>query len=162
MNTPPRSTTDALREDPALGVHVARLASLGGSPIDCMLPGRGNCCEQGSEFGVYNFCFAEQVGGGLIEWPGKDGTFLDSIDWPLPLAAGLRLGTGCAPPRRGQPWSAARWLRWMQRWPTLPPTPSCSHCPSTTPWATMHYYLRQLALQGNAWHFYEGLRASMW
>ena len=78
---------NALREDAALGGYRATLASLGGAPIDCMSPTRGGCCEQGSEFAIYNFSdpavvayFAQEVVGGLIDGPGLDGTFLDSID----------------------------------------------------------------------------------
>lgn len=88
---------NALREDPALGSYLARLEWLQGEPIDCMNASRGGCCEQGSEFGIYDFgnpavvkYYAENVIGPLIDGVGLDGTFLDSIDWALTFGCGNR------------------------------------------------------------------------
>ena len=91
---------NALREEPALAVHLARLSSppLRGAAIDCFADtasGRGSCCEQGSEFGIYNFgspetvaYYAQRVVAPLIAGPGLDGTFLDSVDWALTFGCG--------------------------------------------------------------------------
>ena len=88
---------NALRENPALGNYLARLEWLQGEPIDCMNASRGGCCEQGSEFGIYDFgqpavvkYYAEHVIGALIDGDGLDGTFLDSIDWALTFGCGNR------------------------------------------------------------------------
>jgi hypothetical protein len=87
-----------LREDPALGGLRCSLESPATGLIDCMAPApKGGCCEQGSEFAMYDFrqqaardYFVNAVLPPLIDGPGLDGTFLDSIDWFLTFGCGGR------------------------------------------------------------------------
>ena len=162
---------NALREDPSLAVHLARLESLGGAPIDCMSAARGNCCEQGSEFSIYNFSnpatvayYAEKVVGALIDGPGLDGTFLDSIDWPLTFGCGASPGHWvCTPAEKAAlvrgtldaldaalAYSASR-----GKLLSVSSHNSLGH--------NAEYYLAQLALlagHGNGWRFYESFEVS--
>jgi hypothetical protein len=87
-----------LREDPALGALRCALESPATGLIDCMAPApKGGCCEQGSEFAIYDFrqqaardYFVGQVLPPLIDGAGLDGTFLDSVDWFLTFGCGGR------------------------------------------------------------------------
>jgi hypothetical protein len=163
---------NALREDPALAVHLARLSSppLNGAVINCMATtasGRGSCCEQGSEFSIYNFgnpatvqYYAERVIVPLIEGPGLDGTFLDSIDWALTFGCGREPGnwTCTAEEKEGLVAGSLAALdaalgAAALRGKLLSVSAHVDLRENTD------YYLAQLALiarHGNAWRFYEG------
>ena len=155
---------NALREDPALGDFLARLAWLQGEPIDCMNKSRGDCCEQGSEFGIYNFgnpaavrYYGEHVIMPLIDGSGLDGTFLDSIDWALTFGCDNRWT--CTDEERDGLVNGSLSALDAALSVAAAHGKLLSVSAHTNLFFDAWYYEAQIALlakHGNAWRFYEG------
>jgi hypothetical protein len=163
---------NALREDPALAVHLARLSSppLNGAVIDCMAStasGRGSCCEQGSEFSIYNFgnpdtvaYYAEHVITPLIQGDGLDGTFLDGVDWALTFGCGKMPGNWtCTPGEKAGLVNGSLAALDAALGAAVALDKLLSVSAHVDLAVNAEYYFAQLELiarHGNAWRFYEG------
>ena len=154
---------NALREVPSLNKYLATLESLQGEPIDCMSKKSGDCCEQGSEYGIYNFAepavvqyYAEKVIAPLIDGDGLDGTFLDCIDWAIIFGCGSRWNCTDAE-RVGLSLGSllaldAALAHAADKGKFLSVSSSTSLFTHPQYYATM---VAMLAKHGNAWRFYE-------
>jgi len=160
---------NALREDPALGGLRCALESAATGLIDCMAPApKGGCCEQGSEFAMYDFrqqaardYFVNEVLPPLIDGDGLDGTFLDSIDWFLTFGCGGRWT--CTDAERdglvaGSLLALDASLAYAASKGKLLSVSSHNSLGDNR-----DFYLAQLGMiarHGNAWRFYEGFSVS--
>jgi len=158
-----------LREDPALGALRCALESPATGLIDCMAPApKGGCCEQGSEFSMYDFrqqaardYFVAQVLPPLIDGDGLDGTFLDSIDWFLTFGCGGRWV--CTDAERdglvaGSLQALDASLAYAASKGKL--LSVSSHNSLGVNRAFYEAQLAMIAAHGNAWRFYEGFEVT--
>jgi hypothetical protein len=160
----------AAQQNASVAPLLARLAAGGGAPIDCLArggPAAGRCCEQGTEFGIYNFSdpravayYARVVIPALIGGPGLDGTFLDSVDWPLTYGCGEAPGAWrCTPGERAA--LTAGTLAALDAALASAAELGKLLCASshTSLGVNGEYhraFLSLLTARGNAWRFYEG------